>query len=394
MNRGGAAYEIHEFIRHLLSAVAAASLYTLDHPQVKRLADAAYASMARALTERPDIALLEVDGELVIDGEPQPFSLVLDRFVLVLQQQGIGHLRFLASASRQEVDALICLLAGQSDHAGAESTDHIRLGKVEMSEDSGDSYGFGPDRSSAGGTEPGGGISGEGATSLKDIPGLELTRLTEVYEAIKRKERLRPSGIAATVSELLEAFRREGEAILILAALREQDEYTFTHAANVCILTLAQAKSLGITGQLLNDIGIAAMLHDVGKMFVPEDILTKPEQLTDEEYAQMKQHPVLGARYLMETPGVPRLAAITAFEHHMRFDQSGYPVVSSDWQQSVASQMTAISDCFDAMRTRRSYQEPRAPKVIASALVRGRGTEFNPLLVRNMLQLLSRLNKI
>jgi len=388
MSRNAAQHEIHEFIRHLLSAVAGAALYTVKHPQVERLADAAHACLARALSERSDIALLEVDGELVLDGEPLPFSLVVDRFALILRDHGIGHLRFLAGVPRSEVDQLIALLARQSEASEVCSTEYIRLGRVELPEQ-GDEAGTAGDGSSV----PGSG-GGTAAVSLKDIPALELARLAEVYGSIKRKERLKPSGIATTVAELVEAFHREGESLLVLAALREKDEYTFTHAANVCILTLAQAMALGIQGQLLNDIGIAALLHDVGKMFIPDEILLKTERLTDEEFDQMKRHPVLGGRYLMESAGVPRLAAIAAFEHHMRYDQSGYPTVSAGWQQTLASQMTAIADCFDAMRTRRPYQEPRPPRVIASALVQGSGTEFNPLLVKNMLQLLSRMNRI
>lgn len=384
--------EIHEFIRHLLSAVTGAALYTVQHPQVNRLAEAAHGSLSRALAERPDIALLEVDGELVIDGEPQPFSLVLGRFVQLLRDYGVGHLRFLAGAPRAEVDQLIALLAGQLEADQLGSSEHIRIGKVELADNLGDGIGSGGEEADDSFC---GASSGRGrGTALPDIPPLELARLEEVYEAVKRKERLKPSGIAATVADLVEAFHREGEAMLVMAALRERDEYTFTHAANVCILTLAQAQSLGIKGQLLNDIGVAAMLHDVGKMFVPEEILTKPDRLSEEEFEEMKRHPVLGARYLMESAGVPRLAAIVAFEHHMRFDQSGYPQAPSGWQQTAASQMTAISDCFDAMRTRRPYKDPREVKDIASVLIRGAGTEFNPLLVRNMLSLLSRLGRI
>ncbi len=379
--------EIHEFIRHLLSAVAAASLYTLNHPQVRRLSDAADKSLSFALNERADITLFAVEGELVIDAEPQPFSLVVDRFIEVLKQHSIGHLRFLSGAAKTEIDQLIALLAGQSDPSESGSSEHIRLGKLEIS---------GQDNS----TDI---FSGEGiieaghhqkADSLKDIPALELKRLSDVYEAIKRKERLKISAIASTVSDLVEAFKKEGEGLLLMAALREKDEYTFTHAANVSILTLAQAISLGISGTMLNDIGVAAMLHDVGKMFIPEEILSKPERLNDEEFEQMKLHPVLGARYLMESPGVPKLASIVAFEHHLRYDQSGYPNLTSGWQQNIASQMVAISDCFDAMRTRRTYQEPRETSVIMNAIIMGSGKEFNPLLVKNILQILSRLKKI
>ena len=374
-------HELHEFIRHLLSAVAGATLYTVNHPQVHRLAEAAHGSLARALAERPDIALLSVDGELIIDAEPQPFSLVLDRFVQVLREHGIGHLRFLAGVPRSEVDQLIAGLARQTAAEQLVSSEHIRLGQVEL-----------PGQGSEAGSL---GSAGAGsAQTLKDLPPAELARMEEIYEAVKRKESLKPSGIATVVADLVEAFQREGAPLLLLAALREKDEYTFTHAANVCILTIAQAQSLGISGQALHDIGIAAMLHDVGKMFIPEEILCKPDRLTDDEFARMKQHPLLGARYLMESPGVPRLASIVAFEHHLRFDRSGYPSVSADWQQHVASQMTAIADCFDAMRTRRPYQPTRELKDIAGALVKGSGTEFNPLLVRNMLLLLSSLNRI
>lgn len=372
-------YEIHEFIRHLLSAVAGAGLYTIQHPQVNRLAAAAHGSLTRALAERPDIALLEVDGELVIDAEPQPFSLVLDRFVQVLREHGIGHLRFMAGVPRSEVDQLIAGMARQSADEQVSSSEHIRVGQVEL-----------PDQGAEAGSL---GATGLGV-ELKDLPAAELARMQEVYEAIKRNERLKPSGVATVVADLVEAFQREGAPLLLLAALREKDEYTFTHAANVCILTIAQARSLGISGQALHDIGIAAMLHDIGKMFIPDEILCKPDRLTSDEFEQMKKHPLLGARYLMESPGVPRLAAIVAFEHHLRFDRSGYPTVSAGWQQHVASQMTAIADCFDAMRTRRTYQPPRDLKDIASALVKGSGTEFNPLLVRNMLLLLSSLNRI
>lgn len=375
---------IHEFIRHLLSAVAAAGLYGMDHQQVARLTETAHTSLTRSLSIRPDIAMLEVDGELIIDSEPVPFSMVISRFAQYLRENGIGHLRFLAGVPRSELNLFIAAVTHQPGAPDLGSSDHIRVGHVEMPElgDESGSLGAGDDS-----YKP-------KHVTLLDLPGVELKRLTEVYEAVKRKERLKPSGIAATVAELVEAFKREGEAILVLAALREQDEYTFTHAANVSILTIAQASALGIQGQLLNDIGMAAMLHDIGKMFVPEEILTKEGKLTEEEFAVIKTHPVKGGRYLLETSGVPRLAAIVAYEHHMRDNLSGYPSAPSGWKLNFASQLTAIADVFDAMRTRRSYQEPTPPQKIVNLLLSKAGSEFNPLLVRNFIQLMSRLKKL
>jgi HD-GYP domain-containing protein (c-di-GMP phosphodiesterase class II) len=379
MNKAVMTENIHEFIRHLLSSSAAAGLYGMSHQQVQRLVGVAYASLSKALAVRPDIAMLEVNGELVIDAEPQPFSLVLERFARMLQDNGIGHLRFLAGVSLDELTSFIGTLSQQTENPLG-SGEYIRVGRVELPEQ-------GDDVGSLGAGSTG---SGSGQISLEELSGVELARLTEVYEAIKRNERLKPSGIATTVAELLEAFRREGEALLVMAALREKDEYTFTHNANVSILVMAQAMSLGIKGQLLNDIGMAAMLHDIGKMFVPDEILTKPGKLTDEEFTIMKRHPVKGARYLLETPGVPRLAAIVAYEHHMRDNLSGYPAAPRGWRLNLASQMTSIADVFDAMRTRRPYQPPRDTDEIANLLLSKADTEFPQPLVQNFLLLLDR----
>jgi len=250
----------------------------------------------------------------------------------MLLENRIGHLRFLAGIPLDELSQFVSALA-KKDSGTLGSGAFIRVGRVEMPE-------TGEESGSLGAGNVG---SASGHFSLEELPAIELTRMIEIYEAVKRKERLKPSSIAETVAELVEAFKREGEALLVMAALREKDEYTFTHNANVCILTMAQAMSLGIRGQLVNDIGMAAMLHDIGKMFVPDEILTKPGKLTDEEFAIMKRHPVKGARYLLETPGVPRLAAIVAYEHHMRDDLSGYPPAPQGW--APESGQSADRDC-------------------------------------------------
>ena len=141
-------------------------------------------------------------------------------------------------------------------------------------------------------------------------------------------------------------------------------------------------------GQQLKDIGVAAMLHDIGKLFVPEEIITKKGKLTGAEFALMKEHPVSGARYLMETPGVPRLAAIAAFEHHAKFDLDGYPHFPQGWRLNLCSHLTMISDFFDATRTRRSYREPLDLDQITSLMLGMAGTELHPVLTRNFIHIL------
>ena len=174
----------------------------------------------------------------------------------------------------------------------------------------------------------------------------------------------------------------------MLANLKGADQYTFTHVVNVCLLTMAQAEVLGISGCKLFDVGIAAVLHDVGKLFVPDDILNKPGKLTKEERSIIETHSISGARYILKLSNVPELAILGALEHHIRYDGSGYPYINSHWRPHLISQMIAIADIYDAMRSRRPYQDPKPEKLILNILKKEKGIAFNPHLVDNFLSLL------
>jgi HD-GYP domain-containing protein (c-di-GMP phosphodiesterase class II) len=377
MNRDN--HHIHDFIRHLLSATANAALFGTAHPQVVRLSLQAFASLEALLASRQEVTLLIVENELIIDGQPQELSLFLNRFTQILKSRGIGTLKLVSGMAKTEIDSLIGGLAGQrGDGVQAMiSSEHIRYGKVDLhtstASDTADSDDL------------------DLPISLPDMPREELARFLEIYETVKNKRKLHISGVFDVVSGFINVFRQEGKPLLAMAALRDVDEYTFTHSTNVCVLNLAQAMALNIEGQLLNDIGVAAMLHDIGKLFIPEEILTKKDKLTNEEFDIMKQHPVKGARHLLETPGVPRLAIIAAYEHHLKFNLNGYPRVPRDWQQNLCSQMTMISDFFDALRTRRSYREPMPLPVISGMMNDMMGTDLHPALTRNFLRIIAGL---
>lgn len=374
----GESQHIHNFIRHLLSATANAALYGMVHPQVERLSSQAFASICTLLEFRPDVSLLVVENELVIDGQPQDISMFLSRFTQILKSRGVGSLKLLPGITKAEVDVLIGGLAKQLDD-GAQmttSTDHIRLGKVDL-------------RVSGASDDLDQTVRSKPRLTLPDMPREELAQFMGIYETVKNKHKLQLKGVNDVVSGLINLFRQAEKPLLAMAALRNTDEYTFTHSTNVCVLNLAQAMALGIEGQILNDIGVAAMLHDIGKLFIPEELLTKTDTLTAEEFEIMKQHPVKGARHLLETSGVPRLAVITAYEHHLKFNLSGYPNVSPDWQQNLCSHMTTISDIFDALRTRRSYHEPMELQQIVGIMLDMMGTDLHPALTRNFLRIIS-----
>ena len=128
-----------------------------------------------------------------------------------------------------------------------------------------------------------------------------------------------------TVEGLAEAVTQNRTALVALTAMRNYDNYTFTHMVNVSILTMGQARALGIDGRLLREFGLSALMHDIGKVRTPKEILNKPDKLTDEEFVIMRRHTVDGAEILRRTPEMPILAPVVAFEHHLRLDGTGYP---------------------------------------------------------------------
>lgn len=372
---------IQESIRSLLSATANAALYTMGHPQVARLAESAFKGISAALGISRQISLTVIEDELIINGEPPSFSLFMNRFAEVLKSRGVGHVKFIEGLEREEITTLIAALASQEmGRTALTSSEHIRFGQVELGEGSGGGYAV----SSCG-------DGAQGPIPLQDMPAEELARFTEIYGALKKKQKMKVTGIVEIVSGFITAFRQEGESRLVMATMRSDEEYTFTHSANVCILNLAQAMSLGIEGQMLHDIGIAAMLHDIGKLFIPEEILIKRDKLTPQEFKLLEGHPVRGARHLLEVPGVPRLAVVTAYEHHMKYDLSGYPAAPEGGRINLCSQITMISDFFDAMRTRRPYRAPVDLRTIVGQIMDRSGSDFHPLLARNFLNILKRM---
>ena len=177
-------------------------------------------------------------------------------------------------------------------------------------------------------------------------------------------------------------------ALIALTALKNYDNYTFTHMVNVSILTMSQARALGIDGAILRELGLAALMHDIGKVRTPTEILNKPEKLTDSEFAVMRMHVVDGAEILRRTPEMPAIAPVIAFEHHLRLDGTGYPFGVSRSGLNVGTMLCSIADVYDAMRSQRVYQQAFPSDRILEVMKRSDGQQFDQHLVRRFTQLL------
>lgn len=187
------------------------------------------------------------------------------------------------------------------------------------------------------------------------------------------------------IDALSAAIADDASALLALTACPgsdSRDQYTFTHMVNVAVLTLAQGIALGVDGPLLRAFGVAALMHDIGKVRTPPEVLNKPERLTNDEFAIMKRHVIDGAAILQRTPGMSALAPVVAFEHHLKQDLSGYPENVGVRRLNVCTLMVTIADVFDALRSHRPYRQGLATSRIRTIMSEQDNPAFNrPLLM-------------
>ncbi len=206
----------------------------------------------------------------------------------------------------------------------------------------------------------------------------EAASIQWMHKDVQERGKLPLAEAEAVVRSLSMAMHGDQDMILPLLQLREFDEYTTTHSLNVSVLTMALAESLGLAQQDVRTFGVAGLLHDLGKVQVPQDILNKPGKLTDEERTIMQQHPVAGAKLIIESGKRLDLAVAVAHEHHIMINGHGYPTCHYRRDCHKASKLVHVCDVYDALRTRRPYRDAWEAERVLNYLEERAGTEFEP----------------
>jgi putative nucleotidyltransferase with HDIG domain len=185
----------------------------------------------------------------------------------------------------------------------------------------------------------------------------------------------------AVVRSLSVAMHGDSRMVLPLLKLKEFDQYTTTHSLNVAVLAMGLAEALGCRPNEIRSIGVAGLLHDIGKIRIPLEVLTKPGKLNDEERAIMNSHPIDGARVIMQSDQDLGMAATVAYEHHIMLNGGGYPVLHYARECAMASRLVHVCDVYDALSTKRPYRDAWPPEKTMQYLEERAGTEFDPDLV-------------
>ncbi|MBB6424812.1 HD-GYP domain-containing protein [Sphingopyxis sp. JAI128] len=176
------------------------------------------------------------------------------------------------------------------------------------------------------------------------------------------------------------SIERDSRALINLVRLKEKDEYTYLHSVAVCALMINFARHLELGPQEVEDMGVAGLLHDVGKVAVSDQVLNKPGGLSKKEMRSVRSHPVAGHRLLASSPGAPAVALELCLRHHEKIDGTGYPGGLKGDELSLAARMGAICDVYDAVTSNRPYKQAWTPCEAMTAMTQWEG-HFDPLLL-------------
>jgi putative nucleotidyltransferase with HDIG domain len=212
--------------------------------------------------------------------------------------------------------------------------------------------------------------------------------MTQVFEDVTHNRMIDLVTVKKIVNHTVDGILRNPDAHVSLTQLKDWDRYTAQHSINVCILALSMARHMGLPRHEMEMLGTGALLHDVGKLKTPLEVLNKPGKLTAEEFDLMKAHPVHGRELLEHRYGLPHMVADMAYSHHERAAGGGYPRGLNSNQISVWSKIVAIVDVYDAITSDRCYHKSMSPTEALTKMYGWRLTDFDPELLEQFIQCL------
>ena len=367
--------EAIKFLTSFAQALATMTLYPDGHPAREGIIDAAFANLraVQAIDRRASFSFL---GDEVVLGQKPLRELRGWDWSNRLANAGIQRLQFETEVTREEFEGFM-----------SEVLARLTLTALQQ--------GVGPDR-----------VAGPirfGSVGIKELRaepeivtagiGLGLAEEAEtvqwLHEEMQAGNDLPLGEAEAVVRSLAAAMHGDQAIVLPLLQIRRYDEYTTTHSLNVCVLAMGLAEWIGLGARDIRAFGTAGLLHDIGKTKIPAEILNKPGRLEPHEREIMNQHPIFGARIIIESEEKLDLAAVVAYEHHIMINGGGYPKLEYPRDCHQGSKLVHVCDVYDALRTNRPYRAAwPAPKVLAYVEERA-GTEFDREIARGFAKMMA-----
>ncbi|MBS1241211.1 MAG: metal dependent phosphohydrolase [Gemmatimonadetes bacterium] len=365
------------FLNALSQALATMNLYTEGHPARERSTRAGYGALLPLLEAEGEVRFSFLSGDVVF-GNRVLRELKDWEWSRRLAAIGIERMEIVPPVPYEEFDRFVRLVHERLRVEGSPAAvdpsyapTGIRYGRVAL--------------------------GGESIETLADqtVVATVSFSLAEEVEAVQwlhdeaeHKDTVPLVETETIVRSLAVAMHQEGQVVLPLLSMKEFDQYTTTHSCNVAVLAMGLAEYLGYAPREVRALGVAALLHDIGKVKLSGEVLRKEGKYTPEERAEIERHPVEGARLILARHRHLDLAAVVAYEHHLWYAGGGYPRLTFPREPHYASRVVQVCDVYDALLSRRPYREAFAPEAALGILLEGSGRIFDPDLVQAMTTML------
>ncbi|MBE9535824.1 MAG: HD-GYP domain-containing protein [Proteobacteria bacterium] len=365
-----------EALKYISGGLKVRTLYPAGHPAIMQQVEKSYSLISELLREHKRLMLAMVDDVFIIQDEPNyEASEYLGDFLRMFKEKKVERVTFHEGLEKKEMDGFYEILAApmneiRTTEGGLQAAfdsrglTHIVLERLEKEKRDIDM------------------LARKIYTDALDVLDhvISEVRLGKLPTVDKTQE---------VISEMVGVVLEDKNAILGLTMIKGYDNYLFNHSVNVSILAVALGEALDLPESTLNDLGIGALLHDIGKTNTPEDIVKKPGKLDETEWEVMQQHPALGHEILSSMKDIHKTSADIAYEHHLRYDKTdGYPFEAIGRDTNPCSQIVSIADIYDAITTLRPYKDVIGPNEALKIMKKLVGTTLNPDYFKNFVTML------
>jgi HD-GYP domain-containing protein (c-di-GMP phosphodiesterase class II) len=364
--------------RDLLFAIQTAKFYDSSHPIVKKAIEKAYQSIGNVLNVKKELIIGIIGEEIAFEKEILfDLSKIVKPAIAYFKERGIEKIIFNRGFQLAELEKFISFLIIPKEDMKNNSQDslmlmgvrNIQVSKIEIDYDQ----------------------AGQGSPQPLDKYGLDGKYFDNISQSlinILDREVIDGLALKVAVNNIIENLGTEYKQLLKLNTLKRYDLGTFSHLINVSVLSMYFSSKIGFSREVVLEIGLSALFHDIGKLYISRKIIKKPGQLNTAEFSSMESHTILGSALILQyidTVGI--MPAVVSFEHHLKYDLSGYPKLAFPKRPHIVSQIVSICDTYDALSERRSYKSDYPPNAIYNLMMRGKGTVYNPSLLDKFFQL-------
>ncbi|MEM7816668.1 MAG: HD domain-containing protein [Candidatus Aenigmatarchaeota archaeon] len=370
--------KVEEFLKNLASSMQIAKIYTIQHPKFKLSIENLYKDLRKILTEREEVIIGIIGKEFAFDKEVYiELSIRLKQFIEFLTSKGIEKITFYKELEKEEFIKFVSFLTSIGKDFTLDIKQYLySIGVKNIGVDK-----FYESKSTF--------MKVEQVINYVEYYKNSLNKISYFLESVLNSRELEQLDLRFNMLKIMENLLGHYHEFIKLNLVKKYDINTFLHLLNVSILSMYISSKIGFSREECIDIGISALFHDIGKIFISKNILKKDVMLSEEQMETIKSHTILGAQLLLkyvDTLGI--LAPLVALEHHIRYDLKGYPKLKFPQKPTLVSFLISICDVYDALFQRRTYKKDYPPEEIYKLMIKEKGGLFHPELLEKFFNII------